>query len=192
MNKMVSALLFKERQYLSIFDPSLPITEGIDVIGFVVPVKNTPDQFILGTMTNLTLIKWNGTSANGEILRVLGTVEHDKINTRFNDAKADPKGRLFAGTMRLEEVGDIFDAREGSLYRFSSKGTFTTLKTRIGVSNGLCWNEKTNKFYYIDSIDLDVKEYDYNPSTGDISNERQVISFDNGVRPAPFVPGKPH
>lgn len=43
-----------------------------------------------------------------------------------------------------------------------------TLKSEIGVSNGLTWNEKTNKFYYIDSVDLDVKEFDYDPKSGNI------------------------
>lgn len=42
------------------------------------------------------------------------------------------------------------------------------LKNNIGVSNGLTWNEKTNKFYYIDSVDHDVKEFDYDPATGNI------------------------
>lgn len=42
------------------------------------------------------------------------------------------------------------------------------MKSEIGVSNGLTWNEKTNKFYYIDSCDLDVKEFDYDPKSGNI------------------------
>lgn len=119
----------------------------------------------------------------------MGQVEKDRVNTRFNDAKADPLGRLFAGTMRLEECGDIFDARWGSLYRYTKAAGFATLKTDIGVSNGLCWNEERKKFYYIDSCAMDVKEYDYDSVSGNITNEKQVISFDNGERPPSFVPG---
>lgn len=42
------------------------------------------------------------------------------------------------------------------------------LKRSVGISNGLAWNEKTNKFYYIDSVDSDVKEFDYDPVTGNL------------------------
>lgn len=33
---------------------------------------------------------------------------------------------------------------------------------------GLTWNEKTNKFYYIDSAVYDIKEFDYDPKTKNI------------------------
>lgn len=158
------------------------------MIGFVIPVKGTTDQFILGTDTKVSLVQWDGKSPQGRLLSVVGQVEKDKTHTRFNDAKADPKGRLYAGTMRLEECGDIFAARWGTFYRYTRAAGFESLKTHIGVSNGLTWNEKTNRFYYIDSCDLDVKEFTYDPISGNLTNERQVISFDNGIRPPPFVP----
>lgn len=158
------------------------------MIGFVIPVQGNNKQFILGAGTQIVLIEWDGKSANGKLVKVIGEVEKDKVNTRFNDAKVDPRGRLFAGTMRLEECGDIFAARWGTFYRYTKSNGFDILKTQIGVSNGLCWNEKKNKFYYIDSCDLDIKEYSYDPVTGNISNERKVIDFDNGERPPPFVP----
>lgn len=56
----------------------------------------------------------------------------------------------------------------GTFYRFTGKEQFVPLKNSIGVSNGLSWNEKTNKFYYIDSVDHDVKEFDYDPKSGNI------------------------
>lgn len=136
----------------------------------------------------MSLVEWDGTSPNGTLVGVVDEVERDRVNTRFNDAKADPKGRLHAGTMRYEECGDIFAARWGSFYRYTKATGFEMLKTHIAVSNGLCWNERTNKFYYIDSCDLDIKEYSYDPSSGNLSDERVVISVDNGERPPPFVP----
>lgn len=33
---------------------------------------------------------------------------------------------------------------------------------------GLTWNVKTNKFYYIDSMDWDIKEFDYDLETRNI------------------------
>lgn len=68
----------------------------------------------------------------------------------------------------LEIDRDIFEKRLGTFYRFTKDEQFVPLKSSVGISNGLTWNEKTNKFYYIDSVDLDVKEYDYDPVTGNL------------------------
>lgn len=63
---------------------------------------------------------------------------------------------------------DIYEKRLGTFYRFTKQEQFVPLKRSVGISNGLAWNEKTNKFYYIDSVDSDVKEFDYDPVTGNL------------------------
>lgn len=103
-------------------------------------------------------------------MRIALEVEKDpayKFN-RFNDAKSDPKGRFYGGTMRLEECGDIFEVANGSFYKYAKDENVAKLRGDIGISNGLAWNTTTNKFYYIDSCQLDVKEFDYDPKTGNL------------------------
>lgn len=56
----------------------------------------------------------------------------------------------------------------GVLYSYSN-GTLRRQETNIGISNGLAWNTKTHKMYYIDTEILKVFQYDYDPNTGDIS-----------------------
>lgn len=161
---------------------------GFPVIAFIIPVKDTNTRFIIGTDKKITLIEWDGKTSEAKFVKTIGEVEFDLPDNRFNDAKVDSVGRFYGGTMRLEAKGDIFEARLGTFYRFDSKqGKFVVLKENIGVSNGLCWNEAGNLLYYIDSCDLDVKEYQVDEH-GDISNERKVIDFTtNGARPS-FVP----
>lgn len=103
-------------------------------------------------------------------MRIALEVEKGVKTNKFNDAKADPTGRFFGGTMRLEECGDIFEAAEGNLYahKCAKDKELSLLKTNIGVSNGLTWNAARGKFYYIDSCALDVKEFDYDTETGNI------------------------
>jgi gluconolactonase len=131
-------------------------------------VKGNDRHFILGDGKKISLVDWDGVSAKAELVRTVGEVEFDMENNRWNDAKVDPFGRFYGGTMRLEACGDIFDAALGTFYRYSNSSGFTPLKSKIGVSNGLAWNATTNKFYYIDSCTLDVKEFDYDPKTGGI------------------------
>lgn len=138
------------------------------MVSFIIPVEGTKDQFAIGIGRRVGIIQWNGVSATAKLLRIAFEVEKDialKFN-RFNDAKADPKGRFFGGTMRLEECGDLFDSTSGNLYRFAKGEEVQVLKKNISVSNGLAWNEQLKKFYFIDSCQLDVKEFDYDPETG--------------------------
>lgn len=154
-------------------------------VGFIVPVEGKSDQFVVGLGPRFVLIKWDGTSALAKRVKVLAEVDQDVKVTRFNDGKVDPHGRIFAGTMLSEEHGDIFTARKGTLYRFVSKtGKCIPLKSKICISNGLAWDDSKKRFYYIDTGDMEVKEYDYNSETGDITNERVLINF----KPATFGP----
>lgn len=164
------------------------IIQGHPVISFIIPVVKTNDQFIVGSGKKVVLIQWDGKSGQAAVVKTIGEVEQNLVENRFNDAKCDPSGRFYGGTMRIEINTDIFEKRLGTFYRFTAKEQFVPLKSQIGVSNGLAWNEKTNKFYYIDSCDLDVKEFDYDPKSGNISNGHTVIDFTvNGQRPD-FVP----
>lgn len=103
-------------------------------------------------------------------MRIAIEVEQDAkyVNNRWNDAKADPAGRLFGGTMRLEACGDIFEAADGSFYSYAKDEPLAKLKTNVGVSNGLTFNVKTGKFYFVDTCTSDIKEFDYDIKTGKI------------------------
>lgn len=94
---------------------------------------------------------------------------------RFNDGKCDPAGRFWAGTMAL-------DARPGagSLYRFDADGSVHTLVHDVTVSNGLAWSLDNRTFYYIDTPTQAVAAFDYDLTTGEISNRRDVIRIDPG------------
>ena len=136
--------------------------DGVKNIGFITPIQGSSNEFVIGTGPTLTLINWDGKSTEASVVRILGKLGENEQKNRFNDGKADPKGRIYAGTMLQEEFGDIMSSSNGGFYRFDSvPKAFKLLKTNITISNGMAWNEKTKKFYYIDSKVLDVKEFDY-------------------------------
>lgn len=78
------------------------------MIAFIIPVHGTTDEFTIGTGRRITLIRWDGTSAKAAVIKTVGEVEFDLPDNRFNDAKTDPQGRFYGGTMRLEEKGECF------------------------------------------------------------------------------------
>jgi sugar lactone lactonase YvrE len=107
--------------------------------------------------------------ATGKIA-VLATLD-EPANNRFNDGKCDPDGRLLAGTMNMDE-----ESPTGALYSFDGQ-TVTPLLDGIRISNGLAWSPDYKMFYYIDTPTREVKAFDYDLSTGKISNPRVAISI---------------
>ena len=63
----------------------------------------------------------------GAIIEELACVEDDKPRNRFNDAKCDPMGRLWVGTMATESAPAVLSPNEGNLYRFTAGKSIESL-----------------------------------------------------------------
>ncbi|XP_058115934.1 regucalcin-like [Anopheles ziemanni] len=162
--------------------------DGADSISFLVLVAGKPDHFVIGENHRVMLIHWDGRSEKASHISTLADLGTTQSHVRFNDGKVDPSGRLYAGTMLLESVGDPNIQKDGQFFRYDN-GTMVPLKRNVSISNGLTWDEPTNplRMYYIDSPTLEVKAFDVD-GEGDLKNE--TVFFDlrvNGTAPG-YVP----
>jgi sugar lactone lactonase YvrE len=105
-------------------------------------------------------------------LELIAPIEFDVPGSRMNDAKCDPVGRLWAGTMALD-----LTAGAGSLYRILRDHSFTRVVDEITCSNGLGWSPEGDRMYYIDTFARGVDVFDFEPGTGEVSNRRRLVSF---------------
>lgn len=101
--------------------------------------------------------------------------EADVPGNRFNDGKCDPAGRLWAGTMAFDGMRD---QKQGALYCLEIDGTVTQKLSRISVSNGIVWSPDARTMYYIDTMNNDVRAFDYDFKTGAIEGERVTVRND--------------
>ncbi|GBP54109.1 Regucalcin [Eumeta japonica] len=149
---------------------------------FIVPVEGHQDQFVIGLNRKVVLIQWDGRDDSAKVVKNIVEVDQDYPNNRFNDAKADPRGRLFAGTMGHEYEPGKFDLKKGRLYRIDADGTATRVADNIDISNGLCWDVEEKAFYYADSFEYAIRRYDYDVETGNISNPKLIFHYkDHGL-----------
>lgn len=150
--------------------------EGESYASFIIPIDGATDLFAVSIANRVGVIQWNGKSPVAKVLRIAFEVNQTDELKNINDGKADPIGRLFCGTIpiggtEIKSFDDLFDNYNYTcaLYRYDAQKHVVQVRDKVRLSNGLAWNEKKNKFYYVDSCELDIKEFDYNPDTGDIS-----------------------
>lgn len=124
---------------------------------FIIPIKCKKNQFAVGVGRNIEIIHWNGYSSEAEVFRTVINVESgDFYSTNsLNDGKADPWGRLFAGTERALFCNDDSSVANGTFFMYTKRDVLIQYRNDVYSSNGLTWNKRKKKFYY-----------DWDPSTG--------------------------
>ena len=105
---------------------------------------------------------------------------------RSNDARADPRGSLWIGSMRNNVNPDgsprACGGKDGVLYRIDPDGAVTEHKRGIGISNTLAWSPDRTRFYFADTLENTVFVFDYDASNGAIGGERPFFAdFSRGL-----------
>ncbi|MBY4602323.1 SMP-30/gluconolactonase/LRE family protein [Bacillus sp. SPARC3] len=154
---------------LHIFDPEEKINRSVKFKSFVTALaKYTKDKLIMTMKDGFYLYHLQDDSLE----KIKQPKDMDE-SLRFNDAKCDPYGRLWAGTMSMEG-----EQKQGSLYRLDPDGRLIKMKDQVSTSNGLDWDRERNLMYYIDTPTQEIVRYSYNPESGDVSNPEPVYRFE--------------
>lgn len=161
-----------ERAKVCCFNPSTGQNKSWDVgekVGLAVPSRK--GDLILGTTVGLARLDIN----SGDVSPIIDP-EKDFPNNRFNDGKVDPEGRLWAGTMGLDEAPNV-----GSLYRLNRNLSTDKLFDNVSISNGMAWTADQKSFYYIDSPTRQIAVFDCDMDLGVVSNRRVAFELPEGM-----------
>lgn len=93
-----------------------------------------------------------GTDAH---LEAIQEVEPQHPGNRFNDAKVDPEGVLWAGTMDDAEI-----AETGALYRLDRCGNWTVADTGYVITNGPTFSPDGSTLYHTDTLNRTIFAFD--------------------------------
>jgi D-xylonolactonase len=135
--------------------------EGRPVGGFTVQ----SDGSLLLFMDRGTIARWR----DGEVTEIVESIPPE-LESRFNDVIADPKGRVYCGTMSTRQS-------KGRLYRLDLDGSLDVLLEEIGCSNGMAFSRDRKGFYHTDSFAHQICLYDYSVEDGTLSDRRVFSQF---------------
>ena len=116
---------------------------------------------------------------------------HDVATTRFNDGKADPLGRLWAGTMYEPR-----DAQKAALYSIdcrpaNGRGGMTLVERKAGdatIANGLAWSPDSKTVYWADTPAHVIRAWDWDSGGNAMRRPRVFHQF--AQKPAGWQAGQ--
>jgi sugar lactone lactonase YvrE len=105
---------------------------------------------------------------------------------RLNDAGVDPRGSLWAGTMRNNVRADGSETEaggeDGVLLRIDPDGKVSQWADRIGISNTLVWSPDRRTFFFGDSLANAIWSFDYSEETGYVERiGKHLYGFERGL-----------
>ena len=100
-------------------------------------------------------------------------LEADLAQNRTNDGACDSLGRLWVGTMALDER-----TPSAALYRVDADLRVTRMLAGATISNGLGWSPDGARFYFIDSPTRRIDVFDCDPAIGALSGRRRLTDVE--------------
>ena len=127
-----------------------------------------------------------------EPLARIARFNHDPATTRFNDGKADPLGRFWAGT-----IYEPRDARKAELYSVDcrpdngngGKPLIALKAQNATTANGLAWSPDNKTVYWTDTPSHAIQAWDWDADSNVMRRHRVFMQFPG--KPAGWQPGDP-
>ncbi|MEZ0309208.1 MAG: SMP-30/gluconolactonase/LRE family protein [Ramlibacter sp.] len=123
----------------------------------------------------------------GGALALVARFGHDVATTRFNDGKADPRGRFWAGTMYEPR-----DARNAELFSIDmGVGGEPVIERKAGdatIANGLAWSPDGGTVYWSDTFSHTIHAWRWDAQSNAMDEHRVFHQFSG--KPAGWTPGQ--
>ena len=98
---------------------------------------------------------------------------------RFNDGKCDARGRLWIGTMAVDQSAP-YAKTCGALYRIEAGRKPVKVLDGMAIPNGLAWSADNRTFYHIDTASGAVRAYPFDLESGTLGEGKAVVTIPKG------------
>jgi sugar lactone lactonase YvrE len=133
-------------------------------VGSAMPAED--GGWLLADATGFTMLGPGGHTA--PLLPLLA----DRPDLRFNDAKCDPQGRAWAGT-----IESAMAPGTGTLYRLDPGPVATPVLDGLTVSNGLGWSPDGRTMWFADSAVRFIRAFEYEGDSGHLGPGRPAVQL---------------
>lgn len=160
------------------YDPESGLDESLIAPGRPAALALTPrpGRLLVAIEGRLAFVDWPSGDWRDWI-----ELEPDDTGNRLNDGRCDPAGRFWIGSMFAPASAG---RTSGLLHRVEPDGTATTVRSGIGVANGIAFAPDGRTMYFADTARETVWAYRYDPDTGSATDERVFLDFAT-------LPGRP-
>jgi D-xylonolactonase len=158
-------ILGRKVQRLSLRDDAVACWDMPEMVGWVIEREHAPG-FIAGFASGFVELTLEPT-------RIVPIVDPEPLRpaNRLNDAKADCRGRIWAGSMPVAA-----DEPSGALYRFDADRTVTRVDTGYTIANGPALSPDGTTLYHTDSARGVISRFRVD-ADGTLSERRAFIEF---------------
>ena len=139
-------------------------------IGWLVP--RARGGWLAGLQQGVVSLALDGAGGAARIVEWLHRLHDDDSTMRLNDAKVDPRGRLWFGSMD----GADENRPAGRLYRLDADGTLAVVDEGYCVANGPTFSPDGGTLYHTDSARRTVYAFDVDDA-GNPSRKRTWLEF---------------
>lgn len=127
--------------------------------GFVLPIEDRHNKFLVAVERDLKVVKWDGESKTAEAYCTQIQVEKHIPTNLVHDGKVDSHGRLYFGTIRDDMCNPNSTAPFGGLWRSDDAKTLKQLVWNLGITNDFAIDEKRNILYLVHSCNKSILAY---------------------------------
>ena len=109
---------------------------------------------------------------DGTLDRRIALAPYDPAHHRFNDGRADYRGRFWAGS-----INERRDAGTAALYCLDPDSTLSAMIANVVISNGLAFSPDSRTMYHTDTPTRVISAWDFDLTSGAIANRRVFAQF---------------
>ena len=139
--------------------------------GIFLPIKNNPNQYIVGMGNTVGTISWDGHSASATKVRELF---HVAPTSTLNGLFVSPKNDFYTGD--YDSARFCGAPQRQSVFGYLRNKQLKTFATDTESSAGMVLIEATNTVYHIDACLQVIKSFKWNPSNGELCT-RKLFSY---------------
>ncbi|ODQ51276.1 hypothetical protein SAICODRAFT_31469 [Saitoella complicata NRRL Y-17804] len=149
-----------------------------DNVGVFGEIEGEDGVYIVGAKSGVAKVD-EETGKMEYLARYYEEGSEDAEKLRSNDGCIDPAGRLFVGTMADFPYEE--ESPKGHFFRYDpTTKALTKVFAPVQIPNGMGFSPDMKTFYFTESPEKAIYEFDYDSATGEVSNKRVFVKIDEG------------